>query len=174
MSHSPWPRSIHLLRARVLTVIPTLSRSETMCCSIDLNVASPSRIMKSSSILIETFMASRSHCCVCCEDKKEENGLEDQGNISDLGSLAHIYRPQFLYGAIYPCFLCGVCVFYGVCRACAGACARVPGRFSACAEIQKKLCRDLKNIKVNHKLGIHVIQLAVSLWVFSSHSVNSF
>ena len=50
---------------------------------------------------------------------------------------------------------------------------RVPGVFGLCRD-PKKLCRDLKNISQFHKLGIHVIQLAVSLWVFSSHSVNSF
>ena len=59
---------------------------------------------------------------------------------------------------------------------------RVPGRVPGCAgsfrlvpRSKKTVSRSEKHMESQfHKLGIHVIQLAVSLWVFSSHSVNSF
>ena len=128
-----------LLRARVLTVIPTLSRSETMCCSIDLNVASPSRTI--SRLLLacnyRNVQGCRSHCCVCCEHEKDENG-HDRGNYIPVSVVfAHTLIPLWCDMPTLS-FLKSVPKILGTCRFLwhvPGILWRVPEIFVACAGI---------------------------------------
>ena len=94
--------------------------------------------------------ASRSHYCVYCEHKKEENSPDDRGYISDLGSLAHTLIPL---RCDMPALSFEECA--GISRHVPGfvACARflwhVPGVFGLCRNL-KKLSRDLRNTSQFH------------------------